>query len=394
MCNKQYNILFLYSSVIDPLKGGVESVTSELSNYFLSKGCYCYYLSLHENNSNNKIQFTLPNSTCFYNKENIEFILNFVNDRKVDILINQGGISEDCSQLAYVVKPYGIKIVSCIHNSLLDTVRNFDMLYYNQFKKYNLHKFIYLTKNRYIKNILYALYYLKYSNHYKKLHKNSDKVVLLSDSFKEDLSFFIKELSPKVCSIPNPIPSKISENKLENVKENIILYVGRVDSLHKKVDLLLNIWSLLHEEHKDWKLVIVGGGNELEKMKEYASSLSLKNIYFEGFQDPIPYYKKASIFCMTSASEGFGIVLIEAMNMGLVPIAFDSFSAVRDIIDDGRNGILVPPFDIKLYSEKISYLIKNMEERLFVSKKAYEKSKEFQLDEIGNRWMMLFSSLF
>ena len=146
MCIAQYNILFLYSSAIDPFKGGVESVTSELSSYFISKGSSCYYLSLYKNNSNNIMQFNLPNSVNFYNQENIAFVLKFVKDKNINILINQGGISKDCSQLSYVVKPYGIKIVSCIHNSLLDTVRNFDILYYNKFKKYKLEKLLFLTK--------------------------------------------------------------------------------------------------------------------------------------------------------------------------------------------------------------------------------------------------------
>lgn len=396
MCVNQYNILFLYSNVIDPLKGGVQSVTYELSQYFTSNGCCCYYLGLNKTDKdiNTNVQFYLPNSSKFNNNENREYLLSFIKDKKINILINQGGISCDCSNLAYIVKPYGVKIISCIHNSLLDIIRNFDILYYNKLKRYKIHKLLSITKYSFVKNILYILYYFKYSKHYRRLCENSDKIVLLSDSFKKDLSFFTKELSDKVCSIPNPIPSKISEINIGDEKEKIVLYVGRVDTLHKKVDLLLNIWSLLYKKHKDWKLVIVGGGDELNKVKQYAYSLRVENVLFEGFKDPIPYYKRASIFCMTSASEGFGIVLIEAMNMKVVPIAFDSFSAVRDIIDDGTNGVLVPPFNQKLYSEKISYLMNNEQDRLQLSYNAYEKSKEFKLYAIGNRWLALFSSLF
>ena len=55
---------------------------------------------------------------------------------------------------------------------------------------------------------------------------------------------------------------------------------------------------------------------------------------------------------------------------------------------------IIISFDIKLYAEKVSCLIENVEERMFITKKAYEKSQEFHLDEIGYRWMVLFSSLF
>ena len=65
MCVDQFNILYLYSSVINPLKGGVQSVTYELSNYFVSKNCCCYYLSKDKIDGDNKMQFCLPDSSRF-----------------------------------------------------------------------------------------------------------------------------------------------------------------------------------------------------------------------------------------------------------------------------------------------------------------------------------------
>ena len=132
----------------------------------------------------------------------------------------------------------------------------------------------------------------------------------------------------------------------------------------------------------------------MKYLKDYASSLHLENVCFEGNQDPIPYYKKAAIFCMTSSYEGFGIVLIEAMNMKVVPIAFDSLSTVRDIIDNNINGVLITPFDKELYAKKLSDMMSNESAREIYSKNAYLKSQQFQLDVIGNKWLNLFSSLF
>mgnify|MGYP003291691583 CR=1 FL=1 len=391
--NNKLNILFLYSNVINPIKGGIQNVTYELSGYFTSKGNSCYYISLNNLKIDDKKQYYLPNASSFLNNENKNFLINFIKEKNIDIVINQGGFDKDCCKFAYIAKQHGVKLISCLHNSLLERIRNFETVHYNSFKKYNLLLISKFTKHRFVKKVLYSMYRLKYKKHFEKLHEYSDLVVLLSDSFKQDLSFFIGNLSEKVCAMPNPIPSKIYYEETNVQKEKIVLYVGRIDIPQKRPDLLLEIWSTVYKKHKDWNLVIVGDGKDLDFLKKYAKSLQLYNIYFEGQQDPTPYYKKASIFCMTSAYEGFGIVLIEAMNMKVVPIAFESFSTVKDIIDNNINGVLVEPFNNDLYSKKLSELMENDCMRLNMSNNAYKKSEQFQLNEIGEKWLALFSSL-
>lgn len=67
-------------------------------------------------------------------------------------------------------------------------------------------------------------------------------------------------------------------------------------------------------------------------MRDYANSIVAYNIVFTGLVQTEGYYKKASIFCHTSLSESFGLVLAEAVNWGCVPITFDDFPACQDII--------------------------------------------------------------
>ena len=309
-------------------------------------------------------------------------------------MINQGGFDKEGCQFSYIVKNYGVKLISCLHNSLLDRIRYYDISYYSTYKRKKIQFLLKYTRNKFVKNLMYSMYRLKYQCHYKKLCKYSDRVVLLSDSFRNDFSFFIGDLPDKVCAVPNPIPSNIYNSESNTQKEKIVLYVGRIDMQQKRPDLLLQIWSMIYRDHKDWKLVIVGGGKDLNYLKAYASSLNLENVSFEGNQNPIPYYQKASIFCMTSSYEGFGIVLIEAMNMKVVPIAFESFSTVRDIIDNNLDGVLITPFNTDLYAEKLSELMSDNKLRDKFSNNAYLKSQQFQLDVIGNKWLNLFISLF
>ena len=102
-------------------------------------------------------------------------------------------------------------------------------------------------------------------------------------------------------------------------------------------------------KYEDWSLIIVGGGRQLDEMRQLAANLKLVNVKFEGFQDPKSYYERASIFCMTSSYEGFGIVLVEAMQYGVVPMAFNSYISVTDIIENGVMVFLIEPFDIDAY---------------------------------------------
>jgi glycosyltransferase involved in cell wall biosynthesis len=112
-----------------------------------------------------------------------------------------------------------------------------------------------------------------------------------------------------------------------------------------------------------------------------------------GFQSPEEYYSDSSIFCLTSNFEGFPMVLPEAMAFGVVPFAFDSFPAVHDIIEDGKTGVLVKPFSIKEYADKLAQLMDDGKERARMSENCMKYVTRFSLDNIVNQWVTLINSL-
>ena len=92
-----------------------------------------------------------------------------------------------------------------------------------------------------------------------------------------------------------------------------MLIVGRFSESEKRFLLALKAWKEFNSQRitNTWELIIIGFGKDENIYKEYARKNKLNNVKFIGKQDPLEYYKKASIFLMTSAFEGFGLTLTE-----------------------------------------------------------------------------------
>lgn len=105
----------------------------------------------------------------------------------------------------------------------------------------------------------------------------------------------------------------------------------------------MTIWKhiQLDKEFNEWHLYIVGDGKDKSFYLDFTRNNNIPNVHFEGRRYPIPYYKRASIFAMTSAFEGFPMSIIEAQQNGVVTIVMDSFLSVHDIIDNDVNGVLI-----------------------------------------------------
>lgn len=389
------NIVFLYAGEILPERGGVQRVTHVLSDYIESKGLNVYYLSLAKKGGSLVLsprQYFLPYTTNI--EKNYFFYINFLKTKNISVVINQSGISPEISALAYEASKINVKVISVINNSILTGIKNFSSLYKTKAEKLKLSWLLPLTDIKTINRFLLFLYKLKYQKHYKVLCEKSDKVILLSEQFREELNYITGNRNyNNILSISNPVSFSPEIVDLRN-KKNELLFVGRIDTLHKRVDLLLEIWNKLNVQFPDWQLKIVGGGDEMDKVVNLSKKLGLQRVFFEGFQNPTAYYRDASIFCMTSSTESFGMVLLEAMQYGTVPFAFNSYLSVTDIIDHEQNGILIPPFDCDKYAEELSSLMRDKFRRERISEMAQIKAKKFSIEKIGDIWLNLFEELY
>lgn len=391
------NVLFINNIPFNPSLGGIERVTDILTKSLIKKGYNIFYLcGLVESREMLNYDFpvpmhTLPEKGLFLSTQNKEFFYNYITKNKIDILINQRGLEPLFSP---ALEYNFIKKISVLHSKPSASLKQKIFFPANNYKS--------IVKNIIIFS-LYPIIYLykrykaskKLSNHFNYISNKSDAIVLLSELYKNEFLYYYntKRINIPIYGIPNPNTYPTQKNKLNN-KENIILYVGRLEETDKNPMVLLKIWEKLHEKHLDWKLIYVGEGSQKTKLQTYTIKKRIKNVYFEGRKkDPTNYYKQASFICLTSNFEGWPMVLTEGMTFGCIPFAFNSFQAVKDIIDDNINGCIINAFDSKEYISRLEKLIIDKDERKRMSKASQIKAQQFEVSQIIDKWETLFNIL-
>jgi glycosyltransferase involved in cell wall biosynthesis len=96
---------------------------------------------------------------------------------------------------------------------------------------------------------------------------------------------------------------------------------------------------------------------------------------------------------MTSKSEGWGLTVTEAQQMGVVPIAFNSYASLCDIITDGDNGLVIPECDAAQYVEKLLWLMSHVPERRRLAAQAIDSAHRYENSKIVELWHALFKQL-
>jgi len=195
-----------------------------------------------------------------------------------------------------------------------------------------------------------------------------DKVIFVSQGLMEATKNLYNLKDKKICVIYNPVFSNdILEKAQESIehpwfRENIpiILSVGRIESIQKDFTTLLKAFAKVREKMKA-RLVILGTGPQRGKLESLAKNLNIKNdTCFLGFQEnPYKFMEESDVFVLSSKYEGFGVVLVEAMICGIPVISSDCKFGPREILQDEKNGILVPPGDVNALAESIILILNN-----------------------------------
>ena len=191
-----------------------------------------------------------------------------------------------------------------------------------------------------------------------------------------------------------PDPLSISPNKQSLLSSKRIITIGRY-SFEKGWDLLLRIWALVEKEYKDWQLDVYGMGDPTPYVRMLDNlSIDKKRCHLNASLVSVEEgYLRSSILVQPSRTEGFGLVIVEAMACGLPVIAFDCENGPRSILTDGEEGYLIPAFDVELFADRLKKLMSDENLRRNMGDKGQKKSQCYHIDSIGRQWNQLFDDL-
>jgi len=216
-----------------------------------------------------------------------------------------------------------------------------------------------------------------------------DHFVMFGPPNLDELTWFVPGFDrEKIRLIPNSIPGVADTPP---PKEKRLLWLGRVSHEQKRAELILPVWEMVSKALPDWELDVVGDGPLLESLQREASDRAMPRIHFHGRQAPDDYYRRAAIFFMTSAFEGFPNTLVEAQSQAAIPVVFDSYPVASWIVDDAVNGHLVEPFDVDAMAARIVELARYPERERF-AEQALESARRFHSDRVGQMWEELFQA--
>ena len=218
-----------------------------------------------------------------------------------------------------------------------------------------------------------------------------DALVTLTERDADDYRRAFRN-SPLITSIPNA--SWGFGDLRSNGSARTVVAAGRL-SKQKAYARLIAAFARVAEAHPDWHLVIYGRGPRRAHLERLIDRRGLRgNVTLAGpVEDIGGAMASASIFALSSHFEGFPMVLLEAMSVGLPVVSFDCPTGPREIVRSGHNGLLVPEGDVPELAAALIRMIEDEDLRRRCSAGALETAAEYSPDEIGRRWERLIDAL-
>lgn len=202
----------------------------------------------------------------------------------------------------------------------------------------------------------------------------------------------------RVLSIPNAVPplGAATAAATPEADSKLIVAAGRYTP-QKGFDRLLDAWAIVAAKHPDWRLEIYGGGHaeQREKLQKRAVKLGVADsaVFMGRTSELAEIMTRAAMFVMTSRFEGFPMVLLEAMTIGLPVVSYDFPTGAREVIENGHNGYLVPNGDKTEFAARVCELIEDPEKRRLYGAAATAVKDQYDSATLAKRWEALFEKL-
>ena len=213
----------------------------------------------------------------------------------------------------------------------------------------------------------------KYEKRKKFLRENlnkCDKVVCICEDMKNGVIKEIPELEEKLEVIYNPFDiekikiksndySEIKDEEKKLLEDNYIIMVSRLELKMKDFNTLIKAFKIVNQKRKDIKLYLLGEGPDREKienmiknedLQEYIKLLGVK-------RNPYTWIKNSKLLVHSSKSEGFGLVLVEALILKRIIVSTNCKVGPREILDNGKYGSLVEVGNYNVMAQEILELL-------------------------------------
>lgn len=243
------------------------------------------------------------------------------------------------------------------------------------------------------------------------------KILKQTDAFVAICSDIIDELmthevsSGKIVPIPNSVdttkflpvdPEKkfLLRQKLGIIQnERVAIFTGRLVT-YKGLPLLLRVWKKIQHEYSDISLLLLGSGgldihNCENDLKKFVNANKLGgSVHFIGSVDNVQEYLQASdIFVFPSENEAFPLSLIEAMACGL-PVISTSAGGIKDVLENGINGLVIKSGDGQQLYDAISCLITDVTQANYLGRAALRSIRhKYSVDSVTNEYIKLFGHI-
>lgn len=384
--------------------GGVNQTTATLTTYFTHQcGINCYLGFFEEMSSEFEPLPEFKGRILLNRQFNEQAFENFLRTNHIDIVqvnfLKKHNL-KTLPQIYEVAHKCGAKVIYAFHmcpGFQIHTYGSWERVKYgwryNDNAQAETKKWL-LTKTKWLwGGIARRLMQSKYRTPY----ESCDRLVVLSKYYFDTYAYYAGvKPNDKMTAIGNALRFKEYASAADiAAKEKTVLVVARFDEDIKRISLMLKAWREIEadSQYKEWKLQIVGDGRDKGFYEYLVRKWALQRVEFTGRQNPQEYYRKASLFLMTSTAEGWGMVLTEAQQMGVPVIAMDSFGALHDIIEDGVNGRIVLNNDLKAFASAMQDVMNDDDLRQKMSEASVELSKRFEMQNVLQQWLQLFDEL-
>lgn len=394
MMNDPYRILFIVTQRCLPTAGGVERSTLSLAQSLIKKGHYVAVLYTSRIDISDASvcpldEYSMPADKPYcYDEKAVGYYRSLITDEGFNVVVFQNAVTD--RRLFFLENtPKGILRIANVNVEATHRIYRSTKLAEYDFR--SLKSAAWWAAWHIAPHIARGLSTKLLAKHYRRLAECADCIVFRADAHRKAAITLSAIDSTLTAVIPNSysFDEKDISTPLDD-KDKIILFVGRLVA-YKQPMHFVKAWQQLLINHPDWHALIIGNGPEKTAIESYIKNHGIERIALVGRANPLPYYRKASIIVLTSATEGFGNVIVEGMALGCVPVAYSSAEAMPEVITDGT-GLISDP-NPEALAQCIDSIISSPEHLAAISRAARDRAEAFSPDIIADRWLSLFGKL-